>query len=100
MKKAKIMLTAITVLAIAGGVLAFKAKTFNQVCYYSSTTTHTGGTGDYCTYVAQRGTTIVETPNTPLTYATTIEAPAFGPCPTDIPLTCTELSSTAVEPGS
>jgi hypothetical protein len=33
MKKAKIMLTAITVLAIVGGALAFKAKTLSQGWY-------------------------------------------------------------------
>lgn len=30
MKKAKIFLTALTVLAVVGGALAFKAKTFNK----------------------------------------------------------------------
>jgi hypothetical protein len=35
MKKTKIMLIAITVLAAVGGALAFKAKTFNQFKIYS-----------------------------------------------------------------
>lgn len=33
MKKVRIMLTAIGVLAVVGGALAFKAKTFNSVIY-------------------------------------------------------------------
>jgi hypothetical protein len=41
MKKAKIMLTAITVLAIVGGALAFKAKKFS--IDYCTTLTTTGG---------------------------------------------------------
>jgi len=41
MKKAKIMLTAIAVLGAAGGVLAFKAKTFNGRDLYTSV-------GDQC----------------------------------------------------
>jgi hypothetical protein len=35
MKSLKIMLTAIVVLALVGGALAFKAKKFNDVCIYS-----------------------------------------------------------------
>ena len=38
MKKAKIMLTAITVLAVVGGALAFKAKTFGTQKYCINTT--------------------------------------------------------------
>jgi len=34
MKKVKIMLTAIAVLAVVGGALAFKAKTFGTVAIY------------------------------------------------------------------
>jgi len=42
MKKVKIMLTAITVLAVVGGALAFKAKTFNLGTYCTGTTTDAG----------------------------------------------------------
>jgi len=35
MKKAKIMLTAIAVLAVVGGTLAFKASTFGKVQFYT-----------------------------------------------------------------
>jgi len=37
MKKAKIMLTAIAVLAVVGGTLAFKASTFNSTHLYTCT---------------------------------------------------------------
>lgn len=40
MKKAKIMLTAITVLAVVGGALAFKAKKFTERRFYCTTTTN------------------------------------------------------------
>jgi hypothetical protein len=36
MKRVKFMLTAITVFAVVGGALAFKAQKFNSVCYYES----------------------------------------------------------------
>ena len=39
MKKAKIMLTAITVLAVVGGALAFKAKKYDGTQYCTGTTT-------------------------------------------------------------
>ncbi|WP_143080968.1 hypothetical protein [Chitinophaga rupis] len=41
MKRVKIMLAAITVLASVGGALAFKAKTFSQ--FYCIKTTDNGG---------------------------------------------------------
>jgi len=37
MKRAKILLTAITVLAVVGGALAFKAKTFSGNIYCTGT---------------------------------------------------------------
>ena len=37
MKKAKIMLTAITFLAVVGGALAFKANKFARITYYTTT---------------------------------------------------------------
>jgi len=36
MKKAKVMFTALTVLAVVGGALAFKAKTLNNTFLYTS----------------------------------------------------------------
>jgi len=39
MKKAKLMLTAITVVAVVSGALAFKAKTFQFANVYCGTTT-------------------------------------------------------------
>ena len=44
MKKAKIMLMAIAIIAVVGGALAFKAKTFNLHVFYSCP----GATG-FCT---------------------------------------------------
>jgi len=46
MKKAKIVLTAIAILAVAGGALAFKAKKFTGGTYYVSaqTTPHATST--------------------------------------------------------
>lgn len=37
MKRVKVMLTAIAVLAVVGGAVAFKAKTYGQVKYCTST---------------------------------------------------------------
>ena len=77
MKKVKIMLTVIVVLAIAGGALAFKTKTFNQA---------------FCTIIPDEPLTsftqtsfcpnlivdkkLVINPPTPLVYATTLPAGA------------------------
>ena len=36
MKKVKIMLTAVTVLAVVGGALAFKAQKFSNFCVYTA----------------------------------------------------------------
>jgi hypothetical protein len=41
MKKAKIMLTAVGLLAVAGGALAFKAHRFTGTLLCKTTTTHT-----------------------------------------------------------
>ncbi len=49
MKKVKIMLTAITVLAVVGGALAFKAKSYSAACVYSL-----NGTGTECPLIGLR----------------------------------------------
>jgi len=46
MKKAKIMLSAVTVLAVVGGALAFKAKKFNDVTFYTTS----AGTPNNCSF--------------------------------------------------
>ena len=70
MKKAKVILTAITVFAVVGGALAFKAKNFGSdiFCTNSSTascnvkkanftiTTTNSGTTSYCSVSSTTGT--------------------------------------------
>jgi hypothetical protein len=93
MKKEQIMLTAVIIIAIIGVPLAFKAKYISSVCYYSSTTSHDGYNGDYCTY--NSGTcSIVDNPVGDKTYATTIDKMPGQPCPTDIAVSCPELVNT------
>jgi hypothetical protein len=94
MKKAKIMLTAIIVLAVAGAIAAFNIKSFSPFCYYSSTESHNGVNGDYCFYNVGVGTIITTTPDSPQTYATTIEKLPGQSCAIDIQISCPELVST------
>lgn len=52
MKKVKIMLTAIVVLAIAGGALAFKTTTFNQeICINTDETPTTTDDESFCSFL-------------------------------------------------
>ena len=61
MKRAKIMLTAITVLAVIGGALAFKANTFqSKQLFYITTTNDIGGTT--CTTSGSVSTAVVGSP--------------------------------------
>ena len=46
MKKAKMMLTAITIFAVVGGAFAFKAKSASSLTIFTGTTV---GTGSSCT---------------------------------------------------
>jgi hypothetical protein len=65
MNRVKIMFAAIAVVAIVGGALAFKAKTFNGQCIYSKP-------GDECALVGSfvttnEGGTLLETTGTYIT---------------------------------
>ena len=76
MKKVKIMLTAITVLAVVGGALAFKAKKFSNICYFSSTQAHSGN-GDYCLF--NTAADLFDTGGSgDLQFATTVAKPIGG----------------------
>jgi hypothetical protein len=68
MKKAKIMLTAITVLAIVGGALAFKASSFTafDLC------TVNVGSGTLCTTISLQSTADIKAVN-PDFYYTVID---------------------------
>ena len=96
MKKIKVMLTAITLFAIVGGALAFKAYKKDASCYYSSTTSHQGGTNDHCLYNMGTGTTTGGSTGT-RTYATT-KSKVNGACPTGTAISCPVLISTAAQP--
>ena len=67
MKKAKIMLTAITVLAVVGGVLAFKAKASTDSVYC------TNNPDDACAIEHQGFSTKGDVPVFPQTYCTDAE---------------------------
>ncbi|HEX9512831.1 MAG TPA: hypothetical protein VF939_20215 [Puia sp.] len=78
MKKAKIMLTAITALAIVGGALAFKARKFHLHTFYTTTA---GGT--LCDFtVSLKSTTIANGFTIPYTDAFR----AVAPCVTKVKL--------------
>jgi hypothetical protein len=83
MKKVKIMLTAVTVLAIVGGALAFKVKKSADKCVYVGSTT--GGNPKIGICTATLGVVDFETfTTTPATNVfVTTRTPAAGqtPCP-------------------
>jgi hypothetical protein len=88
MKRIKIMLTVLTVLAVVGGALAFNAHKYSAAgCYYSSTASHDGlGTpANYCNFNVADGY-ILGPPggNNYATFAFKVE----GLCPRTI--TCTQ----------
>jgi hypothetical protein len=59
MKKLKVMLTLITVLAILGGIFAFKAKnSFGSIVFFTFTTAHTTS----CQVLGVNFTTTVNNP--------------------------------------
>ena len=70
MKKAKLFLTAITILAIVGGALAFKAKKVNTVIYTDDPQNH------ICTVLVPGYEAVAGAPNT---FASS--APTQVPCP-------------------
>jgi hypothetical protein len=78
MKNVKIMLTAIAVLAVVGGALAFKAKKFQSICYYSSDISHTTDPGDRCPFVGAG--TITGVGNISTYATTTVLNAAFADC--------------------
>ena len=73
MKKAKMMLTALAVLAVVGGSLAFKAKHFNQFDYFS-----TDASG-ICTVPVQLFSTTTDDVTVPVVHFSTVANPA-GDC--------------------
>ena len=79
MKRIKIMLTVITVFAIVGGALAFKATKFISQCVY---TTAAWDMGKCNNAIANSTTTTVKPMPLALSYyATTRLKDAFGNCP-------------------
>jgi hypothetical protein len=87
MKRIKIMLAALTVLAIAGGALAFKAQKFGSFCYYSSTAAHdgTGFPPNYCNFNVTDGFKLGDAGGN---YFATSAEKVLHQCPTTI--TCTQ----------
>ena len=76
MKKAKLMLTAITVLAIAGGALAFKAKNFiKNFCYTTTNLIQVGHTTCPVSFTDAKTTTVQISP-TQVYYYTLTNNPA------------------------
>ncbi|MCS3801049.1 hypothetical protein [Niastella sp. OAS944] len=87
MKRAKVILTSLVVLAVVGGALAFKAKS-PVYCLYTTNTT----TAFTCPKVATIETTI---PGTKFQFATT--RPILN-CPTAVPATdCKFIFETVTE---
>lgn len=80
------MLSAVLIMAIVGGVLAFKAKKVDGICYYSSNTNIND-----CPFIGSNNTSIFLA-GTP-TYATTrlvdpqgkCDEVAILPCPVSLP---------------
>ncbi len=93
MQKVKIMLSAITVLAVVGGALAFKAKTFGAVYCYRTTQ---GGAGR-CTagITTSFCVPMANTPARTYFYTTTTNATA---CTTAGAPQCGKLGEICVEP--
>lgn len=82
MKKAKIMLAAIAVIGVVSGALAFKAKHFQSLAWYTYTADASLGTGCFLTVFTDYTTAIVEdpTPHNILYYPTTLETTDAGAC--------------------
>ena len=76
MKKAKIFLTAITVLAVVGGALAFKAKTFDAQIFC------TNNLADDCNVVLLDRTLAVQPEQIPTQSICTDAAHSTAPCTT------------------
>ena len=89
MKKIKIMLTAITVLAVVGGALAFKAKKIDGVCLYTSS--QSGA----CAFSHENFTTTTEVIGSQV-YATTKDL-IEGDCPSISGVNCNLLTYTKGE---
>jgi hypothetical protein len=91
MKKAKIMLLSLTLFATFGGILAFKAKTFN-LSYCTKTFIVGGPSVTTCdnTTTARNSMEIFGTPNV---YATSLDK---GGNPITTSLQCTEMECPAV----
>jgi hypothetical protein len=87
MKRIKIMLATLAVLAVVGGALAFKAQKFDNFCYYSSTASHdgSGSPADYCNFNVADGFKLGAAGGN--NFATSA-AKVQGNCPTTI--TCTQ----------
>ena len=76
MKKAKFILTAIGVLAVAGGALAFKAHKFTQFKVYKLNAQETS-----CTFLKSYNQTVAGQPTVTITKATITNAiPALTEC--------------------
>lgn len=76
MKKAKFILTAIGVLAVAGGALAFKAHKFTQLKVYKLNAQETS-----CTFLKSYNPSVVGQPTLTITKATITNAiPALTEC--------------------
>lgn len=78
MKKVKLMLSGIFVVAIAASALAFKASRIPNICAYAATSNTTATTIGNCPFVTLSATTTVL--GAPNQYATAFPRPATG-CP-------------------
>jgi hypothetical protein len=87
MKKVKIMLSAILVIALVAGALAFKAKNFLTFCAYSRITTAGQPT---CTFLAKG---LYSTTDLPAITGTILTVPVSGNCTTT---TATALCTTQI----
>ena len=83
MKKAKVMLAAITILAVVGGALAFKAQTFNTKFLYYTTNSGADCLTSIATTASNAGGTINTPSDAPI--ATWFKSKELGVCvtPTD-----------------
>jgi hypothetical protein len=82
MKKAKIMLSAIAILAVVGGAFAFKAQRSGAVLYYYDTIDHKCTATALLPYTTNRAIADDPTPITSLRYSTTAVNVLNQLCPT------------------
>lgn len=88
MKKAKVILSAIAVLAVVGGALAFKAKSQNY-CLFTKT-------GEFALSCPSRAVIETTEAGSAVKWATTVQK--IGNCPAEVsPEKCTFTFNTVIE---